>query len=210
MKAGIHYILIWNKKATLWTHPFVQCGELYLNWNYTSSWQNMVPVNTTIYFEGTRYEYWKSFVFAENLDEVIKLVVDHMTFLRMFPPSEAFFNSLRTIHNGMFKNKQKISAFDYTQYLSAEMLNPVPREWILSEGPLEWIYDPKLIQDIANMFTIKNCFVIYSSHDDFPDNSIVKTEQYFKIQYSVSPFSNKLVRVSWEYFQWPTHLFTEL
>lgn len=81
---------------------------------------------------------------------------------------------------------------------------------MLSEGQLEWIYDPKLIHEIANMFTIQNCLITYSSRDEFPDKAIVETEKIYNTKYSISPLSNKLIQVSlMNSFLWDLATLTE-
>lgn len=68
----------------------------------------------------------------KNYKEIINVMFQYIGILRETPPLEWVFDEQKGMTDINFKYQQKIPAVKFTSHVSAEMQEPLPREWLIS------------------------------------------------------------------------------
>lgn len=117
----------------------------------------------------------------ENYKEIAKVVFQYIGILRSSPPLEWIFQEQKNITDINFKFQQKTPAISFTSHVSAEMQEPLPREWLISGFSRLRKFDAQAISDALSYLRPDNFRIILVSQH-FP-GGWDQTEKWYGTEY---------------------------
>lgn len=120
----------------------------------------------------------------KNIPHIIEAVFGYIKMLKDKGPQEWLYREMQSIENARFRFEEEVSAGDYVEWLSGAMQVYPPQDYITGDD-LFFDFDPSLITDCMNHFTLSNMNVMISTKKSLDGVEFDQTEPWFGTEFNV-------------------------
>jgi insulysin len=127
----------------------------------------------------------------ENYEEILKWIVQYVSLLRQWGPSERIFEECRQLNEIYFKFREKGDPSTFTRQLATSMQEYQNDPRLILAGPfIIEKFDSACIQDLINHITCDRMRVTRASSDDL---EVIELEPWYGTEYQLGKLSDDLL-----------------
>ncbi|KAI8375164.1 Metalloenzyme, LuxS/M16 peptidase-like protein [Blakeslea trispora] len=128
-----------------------------------------------------------------NYENVVAAVFEYIELMKESGVKKWIFDEIKSLADIHFRFSEKMPPSEYTSFLSQQMQNNLPPQYVISGSSLLRKYDPVLIEDHIALLRPDN-FRLTLVSQDLPEGiECTKTEKWYSTEYDVMPISEELL-----------------
>ena len=121
---------------------------------------------------------------VRNIPHVIEAVFGYINMLKEKGPQEWLYREMQSMEEAQFRFEEEASAGDYVEWLSGIMQLYPPQDYITGED-LFFEYDPAVITECLNYFSLENMNIIISTKKPLDGMEFNQVEPWFGTQFNM-------------------------